>query len=197
VPFGLCVCCRAPTKQIDIRHRLGRGEIGSLGRPAWRFNEAGEQLMKRLLELRAEGWTRDEIADRLNREGYHTACGQRFTPPIVTNLFRNADRKHQAPRQRILPPQHWRPTTLAKRLGSKSTTLNTWRRRGWIHARRIGRRWIYWADAPELERLGRLCAHPRQVMEKVPSDLTTPLSIPSWNGTNQPCLNSCASRRAL
>lgn len=143
--------------------------------------EAGEQLMKRLLELRAEGWTRDEIADRLNREGYHTACGQRFTAPNVTNLFRNAVRKHLAPRQRQLPPHHWRPTTLAQRLGSKSTTLNTWRRRGWIHARRIGRRWVYWADAPELERLRRLCAHPRQVMGKVPGDLTTPVSTPPWN----------------
>jgi DNA invertase Pin-like site-specific DNA recombinase len=142
--------------------------------------EAGEELMARLLQLRAEGWTREEIADRLNSEGYHTACGQTFNAPIVTNLFKNAVRKNQTPRKRELPPHHWRPTRLAMRIGTKSETLNTWRRRGWIQGRRVGRRWIYWADEAELDRLTRLRAHPRLVMTKVPTELTSPVSIPPW-----------------
>ena len=45
-------------------------------------------------------------------------------------------------------------------LGIKPSTLTGWRRRGWVQAMKLGRRWIYWADDIDLPRLRKLAAHP-------------------------------------
>jgi hypothetical protein len=54
--------------------------------------------------------------------------------------------------------------------------LSGWRHRGWVQVRQAGSRWIYWADAPELQRLRKLAAHPTSGSIPTPVDLTTPAS---------------------
>src|SRR5207249_1494134 len=77
-------------------------------------------------------------------------------------------------------PHCWSGRQLAKHLDLPATTLNTWRRRGWIHACRWAGQWLYWANDEEIERLMALRNQPRSVPTRVPSNLKTPLGQPSW-----------------
>ncbi len=141
--------------------------------------EAAPEITQRLQELRAAGHSLPSIATQLNDEGYHSAKGRTFTAPSVSQLWRKLRRGSTATNSPPLTANLWRPSVLAKRLGVKDTTLNTWRRRGWIQAEKIGKRWLYWADPPELNRIDKLVAHHRRALCETPLELTTPLPKPT------------------
>ncbi|MEL6106044.1 MAG: hypothetical protein AAFU85_08410 [Planctomycetota bacterium] len=68
----------------------------------------------------------------------------------------------------------YRSGVLAKRIGIQPPTLTGWRHRGWVQAKQFGRRWIYWADEQELERLKKLGDYPAGIVK--PQKLTSPTS---------------------
>jgi DNA invertase Pin-like site-specific DNA recombinase len=152
---------------FESRHRIMK--------PVQRFEwlESASEIRELIKRRKGEGKTHAEVSEELNREGYHsTSCGA-FTPAIVSSLckkFRDAS-------QAVAPtskPSHWGLRELAHELGLRKETLNTWRRRGWVHATKDTTRWTFWADEPELTRLRKLVDHNRQGLQKTPTELTTP-----------------------
>lgn len=154
----------------------------------------GAEVLRRVSELKRMGLPHAEVAECLNAEGFRAPRGDSFTPPMVTFLCKRA---RQA---KLLPPVSksegrtqgattetdagqqdcWRARHLAKRLEIPATTLNTWRRRGWVHARRWAGLWLYWANCEELERLSDLRNHPRAALTQIPHTLTRPSDRPLW-----------------
>ncbi len=142
-----------------------------LVRPVQRYQQmAGfDGLMNRIDELRAAGRTLSEVAEQLNREGFHPPKrSARFTSVILAGLL--AKRGRTGPRHRIvgepgvLGEHEWLLTDLARELAMPPATLHRWVRVGWVHARKLptpGGQWAIWADADELDRMGRIRKCPR------------------------------------
>ncbi len=142
-----------------------------LVRPVQRYQQmAGfDGLMSRIDELREAGRTLTEVAERLNREGFHPPKrSARFTSAILAGLL--AKRGRTGPRPRVvgepgvLGEHEWLLTDLARELAMPPATLHRWVRVGWVHARKLptpGGQWAIWADSEELGRMSRLRTCPR------------------------------------
>jgi DNA invertase Pin-like site-specific DNA recombinase len=122
------------------------------------------KLRERVLELRGDGQTADEIAATLNREG-QPARGAAFTGDVVRQLLAKFGQTGVPPGVRDandLPGvgEWWLPE-LATQLGVKPIVVHRWRWSGWLHARQLrgkNGRWIVWASPAEVTRLTRLRA---------------------------------------
>ena len=138
--------------------------------------DAAEQIAKRIQEMYDEGRPLLDIAKQLNHEGYRPAKGREFTKTSMGALCRMLRCKGVIADAPNIQPHYWRAGKLCDALDIKKPTLSGWRRRGWVQVRQVGSRWIYWADAPELQRLRKLAAHPASGSTPTPADLTTPAS---------------------
>jgi hypothetical protein len=82
----------------------------------------------------------------------------------------------------VLGRNEWFVIDLAARLGIGKNTLHAWLQRGWVRYRRLPGyrgRCVCWADAGELERLGRLARTPRGWWAPaLLPELTTPKPAP-------------------
>jgi DNA invertase Pin-like site-specific DNA recombinase len=176
---------------VSIRWSGGFESRHEIRRAVGKFQqlESADAIRARIIALKQQGQNHAAIAAQLNAENFHATSGKPFTVPIVSQLCRQfraqgqltdappTDDKHGgAPRHDNEPPPstHWKLSVLARYLGVKSETLNTWRRRGWVHADRVGDSWILWADADELHRLQQLTDHNRSALQKTPPTLTKP-----------------------
>ena len=152
---------------FESRHRIEK----PVGRFEWL--ESAPEIRELIKKRKREGKTHAEVAEELNREGYHsTSCGA-FTPAIVSSLCKKLRDQASA----TVPTNEsskWGLRELAHELGLRKETLNTWRRRGWVHATQESTRWTFWADEEELLRLRKLVDHNRQGLQKTPEELTTP-----------------------
>jgi DNA invertase Pin-like site-specific DNA recombinase len=175
------------TERVDVAiHWRGgavtRHEVRQ-GLRTYRSHGGLAALRQRVLHLRGDGRTGEEIADVLNREGYHAARGIRLTGDVVRQLLGRFGQTGVPPGVREasdLPgaDECWLPE-LAKRLGVKPIVVHRWRWSGWLHARQLrgeNGRWIVWATAGEVARFRRLRAfevrhHGRK---PPPSTMTTP-----------------------
>jgi hypothetical protein len=125
--------------------------------------------MDRVLELHRAGRTSREIADHLNKEGFHPAKRREtFNSSMVRQMlsrqFRSGPRPRALTEASPLQDHEWWLTDLARELGMPVPTVHTWVRRGWITSRKlagVGGRWVLWADNQELDRLRSLRASPR------------------------------------
>jgi hypothetical protein len=177
--------------EATIRWAGGYESRHELRRPvsSYKHLQDGDLLRSRVRDLKREGLCHAEIACRLTTEGFRGPSGQDFTVPMVSYLYKHvraADESRMpatasAPADQPVDTSLWRCSALSRHVGVPPETLNTWRRRGWVHARRIGNRWIYWANATELRRLTRLHSQPRVALSPTPSELTTPTGSPSWH----------------
>jgi hypothetical protein len=145
-----------------------------------------DELRARVIALRGDGLTADQIAEALNREGYAVPRGERYTGHRVRQLFARFGLTGIPPGIRAdsdLPggDEWWLPA-LAAELGVKPIVVHRWRWSGWLHARQLpgdSGRWIMRAGAAEIKRLRRLRAfevkhHGRR---KPPPELTTPSEL--------------------
>ena len=153
---------------FESRHRIMK--------PVQRFEwlESASQIRELIMRRKGEGKTHAEVAEELNREGYHSTSCRPFTTAIITTLckkFRN-ESSGEVPTSNSTT---WGLRELAHELGLRKETLNTWRRRGWVHATKDSTRWTFWADEGELIRLRKLVDHNRQGLKKTPAELTTPI----------------------
>jgi DNA invertase Pin-like site-specific DNA recombinase len=175
------------TERIDVAIHW-RGEVVTRheirqGLRTYRSHGRLAELRERILALRGDGRTADAIAGVLNREGYYAARGEGFTGDRVRQLLTRFGRTGIPPGVRDasdLPEadECWLPG-LAKRLGVKPIVVHRWRWSGWLHARQLrgeNGRWIVWANAAEVRRLGRLRAFEiRHHGRRTPAaNLTTP-----------------------
>jgi DNA invertase Pin-like site-specific DNA recombinase len=139
-----------------------------------------ESLLSRVVELKRQGFSHREVAQHLNAEGFHAPRGDQFSEAMASFLWQRARREGRVPHPSSPAVNEWRGRDLSARVNVPASTLNTWRRRGWIHARRVANRWIYWADDAELARLLRLRKHPRPASRRVPRELLRPVGQPRW-----------------
>jgi hypothetical protein len=153
-------------------------------RPVGRLEQLRDfaTLMERVRALQAAGESSTRIAARLNDEGFRSPRSRAaFTGSYVRQLLR----RHRIALGRLhadgRPPldvDEWWPVDLARELGMPGPTLLSWRSRGWVVGRQlpgVKGRWVIWADADEVGRLGRLRACPRGWPdEPYPRELTTP-----------------------
>lgn len=138
--------------------------------------EAADEIAKRIQELVDEGHRLMDIADQLNRDGYCSARGEKYTKTSVGALCRKLRRLGIISKHPAVKPDYWRPGSLATRLGVKPSTLSGWYRRGWVQARQVGGRRMYWADQAEMKRLDQLVARDRARFRSPPQELTTAVS---------------------
>jgi DNA invertase Pin-like site-specific DNA recombinase len=142
-----------------------------------------DELQKRVVALRGDGLTAEQIAASLNQAGYAVPRGKQYTGRLVRQLFTRFGLTGLPPGvrdNRDLPGKdEWWLPALATQLGVKPIVVHTWRWSGWLHARQLcgdNGRWIVRADAAEVERLRRLrafeLAHPGR--RTPPRGLTTP-----------------------
>lgn len=152
---------------FESRHRIQK----RVQRFEWL--ESASEIRELIERRKREGKTHSEVSEELNREGYHsTNCGA-YTTAIVSSLckkFRDESRD-DVPTQKST---QWSLRELSHELGLRKETLNTWRRRGWVHATLELTRWTFWANEEELIRLRKLVDHNRQGLQKTPTELTTP-----------------------
>lgn len=152
---------------FESRHRI----LKPVGRFEWL--ESAAEIRELIGRLKREGKTHAEVSAELNREGYHSTSCSSFTPAIVSSLCR----KFRMEKSTTVPGNKsgkWGLRELAHELGLRKETLNTWRRRGWVHATHDSTRWTFWADEEEFTRLRKLVDHNRQGLHKTPEELTTP-----------------------
>ncbi len=137
--------------------------------------ENAESLFSRARELYNSGCPRTEMIRQLNDEGYRSARKEQFTDSSINALFLALRRKGMIGAKPVLSGPWWRSGDLSQKLGIKPSTLTGWRHQGWVQAKQIGSRWIYWADTDEMQRLQKLASYPAGILK--PGELTSPTSI--------------------
>jgi DNA invertase Pin-like site-specific DNA recombinase len=174
------------SEQVDVTiHWVGgQATKHALVRPVQRYEQLAEhgRLMIRIDELRTEGLTLAETAERLNQEG--------FRPPKRSKTFKGSmigcllwkrgrgERRQAGAKSELLGEHEWLLSDLARKLEMPPETMHRWVRVGWVHARKLPTsrgHWAIWADADELARMTRLRNCPRGWSdEPVFAQLTTP-----------------------
>jgi DNA invertase Pin-like site-specific DNA recombinase len=149
------------------------------------------ELRQRVLALRGDGLTAEQIAAVLDREGYPVPRGEGYTGDRVRQLFGRFGLTGTPAGIRDasdLPgPGEWWLPALAADLGVKPIVIHRWRWSGWLHGRQLrgeNGRWIVWANASEVRRLRRLRAF--EIKDRgrraPPPELTAPARRPCPTG---------------
>jgi DNA invertase Pin-like site-specific DNA recombinase len=137
-----------------------------------------KSLMNRVVELRAAGHSRPEIAAQLNAEGFSPPKRRGpFTVPQVSQLLkRRGLNSNERSNNELLSKDEWWLTGLARELKMSHLKLRYWAARGWVHGRRtpVQGLWILWADKDERRRLRKLLAKSRRGVNDYTSDLKMP-----------------------
>jgi DNA invertase Pin-like site-specific DNA recombinase len=167
------VTVRGESEWVDVAIRWAGGfsTEHELERPVQRYQQMSNygRLVDRIDELRGAGRTLAEVAEQLNREGFHPPKrSATFTSFILAGLL--AKRGRTGPRPRVvteagaLADHEWLLADLARELEMPQATLHRWIRVGWVHARKLptpGGQWVIWADADERNRMARIRTCPR------------------------------------
>jgi len=160
-------------------------------------------LRDRMANLRRDGATMEEIAERLNGEGFQPPRGDgRFDRTIVNSAMVRMGLLGPRGTRRIEPedlrPHEWRLRDLATKLEMPPKSLRRWFYRGWVLGRYTAEDTgclIFWADEKELERLLRLRTWPHGGCRRArPPEVTTPRSRRGASG-GDPADRSPRSRR--
>lgn len=140
----------------------------TLLRPVARYEQLDEfdVLLERIAQLRREGLSSKDIAERLNAEGFRPPRRrQTFNAAGVRQMFTRQGRSGRWPKADVTLHEHeWWAADLAAELAIPIGTLYTWIRKRWVQACHLpGARghWIVWADRAEVNRLQRLQEVPR------------------------------------
>jgi len=178
-------CGQTERVMVFVHWRGGAVSRHDITQGLQRYTDLGryEELRARVVALRGDGRTADQIAEALNREGYAVPRGEGYTGHRVRQQFARFGLTGTPPGIRAdsdLPTEdEWWLPALAAELGVKPIVVHRWRWSGWLQARQLpgdNGRWIVRADAAERKRLRRLRAfevkhHGRR---KPPPELTTP-----------------------
>jgi DNA invertase Pin-like site-specific DNA recombinase len=175
------------TDQVDVAIRWAGGSVShhTLARPVQRYDQLADyaRLGARVAELRAEGRSMAEVAECLNREGFHPPKRtKRFSSAMVAGFLAKGGRSGPRPKALsaagMLRTGEWLLSDLARELGMPAATLHSWRQLGWVQARKLpvpGGHWAIWATGSELKRLTRLRQYRRPRRDQpIPAELTTP-----------------------
>jgi hypothetical protein len=133
--------------------------------------------MSRVAELRQQGETSQEIARRLNAEGFAPPRRREgFNPVMVQRLLRRGGlMSRERVHDELLGADEWWVADLARRLQMPHRKLRDWAICGWVRGRQtpIQGYWIVWADDDEVTRLRKLIAESATGKTCYPVELTT------------------------
>lgn len=135
--------------------------------------EDSDALIRRVQELYNLGYPRDDMIDQLNTQGFRPARKDKFTNTSIGALMLLLRRRKLISARPKLPTDFWRATQLANELSISKSALTHWRHQDWVQSTQVGRRWIYWANAQELQRLLKLSSS-KSSGRPHPKNLTTP-----------------------
>jgi DNA invertase Pin-like site-specific DNA recombinase len=157
--------------EVTIHWAGGHSSRHALVRPVQCYDQLSghTELLQRIAELRKEGRSLADIAERLNRDGFRPPKRCRtFNGGMVARLVAKSGRSGPRPRAveqpGLLSASEWLLSDLARQLDMPQATLHRWVRVGWVQARKLptaGGHWVIWADADELTRMARLRTCPR------------------------------------
>ena len=147
---------------VEVHWHGGQVTAHRLRAPVRRLEQltSFEDLGRRALELEREGRTQQEIADRLNAEGYRPPRRAKFSVGSVSNLLnkcrppaRGAPHPWRPPADR--KPHEWTIYEFADLLGMPAPTVYNWVTTGVVSARRSegSARWLILADETDVARL--------------------------------------------
>jgi DNA invertase Pin-like site-specific DNA recombinase len=152
----------ADSEWVDLTIRWAGGHETStrMRRPVGKLIEMSthKELLERMRALRSDGHTAEQIAQRLNDEGWVTPTQRNsFNERLVRVMLH---RYGSVPRGPKRPPSDksdecWL-SDLADDLEMPVVTLYGWLRRGWLKARHVRGQWAVLATAQERRRLRRL-----------------------------------------
>lgn len=158
------VDCQGDSEQVRLTLEWvgGLRTAETMVRPVATFAQLSyyPQLCERVRALLSEGMTAEEIAQRLNEEGYRPpkrseTFGRQGVTSLVQQLGLNLERSRSLHRDGLGEHEWWVPS-LARELGMPDVTLYDWMRRGWVKfwkQEEAPHRSIVWADEAEVERL--------------------------------------------
>jgi len=183
------------TEFVDVEVHWTGGFVSchETRRPVGRYDllRDYDRLKARLIELRREGKTKQQIAEHLNREGFYPPRQDHpFTAPMVCTLLcrwgLSSARADSIASAHILRPHESWLQELSRELRIPHSVLAKWCCRGWVHARKVmitRCRWIVWADDAEKQRLRQLHATRRLgPTRRYPPELTNLGPRPDDNG---------------
>ena len=156
------------SEQLDIEIHWYGGQVSRehIRTPVRRLDQLSsyQDLCQRVMQLKDENTTQQEIADILNAEGYTPPRRKSFTAFSVANILRTCRPSSRGPVRPRPPPadrksHEWTIAEFATLLGMPVPTVYSWATTGVVSARREGsdgdknRRWLIFADEAVLERL--------------------------------------------
>lgn len=177
------------TDHVDVTIEWSGGFTShhELIRPVLRYRQMADydRVARRIEDLRGQGRTFAEIAQRLNEEAFRPIRqAVRFHKDLVCRLFNKLCKERPAARRVAekaqLQRNEWFAIDLAARLRMPKNTLLEWVRRGWVHVVRqlpgYRGRVICCADEQEMDRLQRLRTTAHNWWDgPLPAELTTPM----------------------
>ena len=151
----------------DIAIQWAGGDISksTIDRPVARLSQLSnyDQIVQRMKDLRADGYTANQIAVYLNENGFKTPTRRGSFNERLVRAMAHRHGVADIPRGRGRPPgrHEWWLRDLAAELEMSLVTLYGWLRRGLLQARELDRRqaagkWVVFADKAELKRLRQL-----------------------------------------
>jgi DNA invertase Pin-like site-specific DNA recombinase len=145
---------------LTVQWAGGNETRTKMRRPVGRLEEMSEHkaLLKEIWQLRRNGYTTRQIADRLNAGGWTTPTQRNgFTDRLVQMmLHRHGTVAKGAKRPPNDDPDDWWLSDLADEIEVPLVTLYGWMTRGWVKGRRVDGHWAIRADRDERKRLCQL-----------------------------------------
>lgn len=172
------------SEQVKVAIHWQGGTISrhELARSVQRYEQLSnyDRLCTRMDELRAAGKSMEEVAVSLNGEGFHPAKrAERFTAGMVSGLLARRCAEGTRNVRRKKKGEWWLLGELARYLGMPQVTLHSWRKAGWVEARKedtAGGQWLLRASGQERRRMARLRRYQKKNPNKpIPEELTTPI----------------------
>jgi hypothetical protein len=149
--------------QVVITWRGGATTRHEVVRPVLRYESLAnyDQLINRIITMRQEGQTINQIVVRINAEGHRTPRSRKgYTSTSVRKLLSRGELTRGRIPTRQLDRHEWWLPDLARALQMPANKLRDWALRGWLRSRQAPPRglWIIWADGRERQRLRKLRA---------------------------------------
>jgi len=145
---------------LSVKWAGGDETRTKMRRPVGRLQELSghKALLDEIWQLRRNGYTAQQIAERLNAGGWTTPTQRNgFTDRLIRMmLHRHGTVAKGAKRPPNDDPNDWWLADLADELEVPLATLYGWMTRGWVKGRRVDGRWAVRADRDERTRLCRI-----------------------------------------
>lgn len=147
---------------LVVRWAGGHETTTRIRRPVGKLTQLNnhEQLLARIRELRRAGRTSDEIANKLNADGWVTPTQRNtFNGRLVRAMLYRYGSVPRGPRRPTIDDPNARTIAqLAAELQMPAVTLYGWMRRGWLKTRRVNGQRIAIVNRRDADRLRRLRA---------------------------------------